>query len=92
MDSTVPRCFWAACRICDLEALSNLIELAHRYPVAARIVDRQTYTMILHCKWSGHAYTFIVGNVFTGTQTPKGSSRTHMKRIWLGLFRPAREF
>jgi hypothetical protein len=45
-----PPCFWAACQICDLKALENLVEHARIYPLAARIVAGQAYTMVLHCK------------------------------------------
>ena len=45
-----PPYFWAACQICDLKALENLVEFARIYPANARIVAAQTYTMVLHCK------------------------------------------
>jgi hypothetical protein len=45
-----PPYFWAACQICDLQALEELIEFARMYPLAARIVAGQAHKMILHCK------------------------------------------
>jgi hypothetical protein len=45
-----PPYFWAACQICDIKALEDLVELARRFPEAARIVASQARTMILHCE------------------------------------------
>ena len=45
-----PPYFWAACQICDLKALEELVELARRFPAAARIAATQTRTMIMHCE------------------------------------------
>jgi hypothetical protein len=42
--------FWAACQICDLKALENLVEHARIYPVHARLVAAGTVKMVLHCK------------------------------------------
>jgi hypothetical protein len=46
----VPPYFWAACQICDLKALENLVEVARINPAVARIVAGCTVKMILHCK------------------------------------------
>jgi hypothetical protein len=45
-----PPYFWAACQICDLTALEELVELARRFPAAARNAATQTRTMIMHCE------------------------------------------
>jgi hypothetical protein len=45
-----PPYFWAACQICDLKALEDLVELARIYPVHAFLVAAGTVKMVLHCK------------------------------------------
>jgi hypothetical protein len=45
-----PPYFWAACQICDLKALENLVEHARISPAIVRILAGQSHTMVLHCK------------------------------------------
>ncbi|KIM98606.1 hypothetical protein OIDMADRAFT_56956 [Oidiodendron maius Zn] len=45
-----PPYFWAACQICDIKALEDLVEHACRFPEAAYLVALHAHTMILH--WS----------------------------------------
>jgi hypothetical protein len=45
-----PPYFWAACQVCDLKALDDLVETARINPATACIVAGQTRTMVLHCK------------------------------------------
>jgi hypothetical protein len=45
-----PPYFWAACQICDLQALEDLVEHARIYPAKARNVATITVQMVLHCK------------------------------------------
>jgi hypothetical protein len=45
-----PKYFWAACQICHLKTLEELVEFACIYPAKARIIAGQTYAMVLHCK------------------------------------------
>ncbi|KAE8445098.1 hypothetical protein EG329_013700 [Mollisiaceae sp. DMI_Dod_QoI] len=40
-----PPHFWAACQICDLNALEKLIKCGREYPGILRIFAQQTYTM-----------------------------------------------
>ncbi|PVH83703.1 hypothetical protein DL98DRAFT_528998 [Cadophora sp. DSE1049] len=41
----VPPHFWAACQICDLDALKNLVNCGHEYPNILSGLTLQTYTM-----------------------------------------------
>jgi hypothetical protein len=45
-----PPHFWAACQICDLKALEDLVEHARIYPAQARNVATITVQMVLLCK------------------------------------------
>jgi hypothetical protein len=45
-----PPYFWAACQICDLKALEDLVECARRYPAVVRNAATHARTTILHCK------------------------------------------
>jgi hypothetical protein len=45
-----PPHFWAACQICDLKALEDLVGLARRYPAAVTIVAASTCKMVLYCE------------------------------------------
>jgi len=42
--------FWAACQICDLKALEDLVKFARIYSAQVCIVAGQTYSMVLHSK------------------------------------------
>ena len=46
----VPPSFWAACQVCDLKALENMVEIAFINPAIIRISAANTATMVLHCK------------------------------------------
>lgn len=54
-----PKYFWAACQICDLEALAKFIDYACKYPARARIVAGQTHTMVLHCKQNSFIFLLV---------------------------------
>jgi hypothetical protein len=45
-----PPYFWAACQVCDLKALEDLVETARRKPTMTRIFAANTFKMVLHCK------------------------------------------
>jgi hypothetical protein len=45
-----PPHFWAACQVCDLKALEELVECARKYPGMVRVFTEQTYTMAHYCK------------------------------------------
>ena len=46
----VPPHFWAACQICDLDALKNLVNCGREYPNVPTALTLQTYTMAHYCK------------------------------------------
>jgi hypothetical protein len=46
----VPPYFWAACQVCDLQALGKLVEVAHISPAIVCVLAGQTYTTVLHCQ------------------------------------------
>jgi hypothetical protein len=45
-----PLHFWAACQVCELEALDILVKCGREYPEILRGFTQQTYTMIRYCK------------------------------------------
>ena len=45
-----PPYFWAACQVCDLKSLEDLVETARKKPAMARCIAAHTLKMILHCK------------------------------------------
>jgi hypothetical protein len=45
-----PPHFWAACHLCDLDALDRMVRQAEIDPHAILIVATQAYSMILTCK------------------------------------------
>jgi len=45
-----PPYFWAACQICDLNALEDLVEYARICPAVVHSAATRTRTMILHCE------------------------------------------
>jgi hypothetical protein len=42
--------FWAACQICDLNALKNLVNCGREYPNILSGLTLQTYTMANYCR------------------------------------------
>ena len=46
----VPPHFWAACQICDLDALKSLVNCGHEYPNILSGLTLQTSTMAHYCK------------------------------------------
>ena len=46
----VPPHFWAACQICDLDALKNLVNCGRKYPNILSGLTIQTYMMAHYCK------------------------------------------
>jgi hypothetical protein len=45
-----PPHFWAACQICDLKALEDLVETARKKPGLVRNFATITVQTVLHCK------------------------------------------
>ena len=45
-----PPYFWAACQVCDLKSLEDLVETARKKPAMARCFAAHTLKMILHYK------------------------------------------
>jgi hypothetical protein len=45
-----PKYYWAACQVCDLKTLEELVEHACKYPTQARLIAGQICAMVLHCK------------------------------------------
>ena len=46
---TVPPHFWAACQICDLDALKSFVDCGREYPNILSGFTLQTYTMAHYC-------------------------------------------
>lgn len=46
----VPPHFWAACQICDLDALKSLVNCGREYPNILSGLTLQTSTMAHYCK------------------------------------------
>ncbi len=44
-----PLHFWAACQICELEALAKFVKCGREYPEILRGFTQQTYPMICYC-------------------------------------------
>ena len=42
--------FWAACHVCDLQALEKLVEFASTSPTLVHIAAGQSQTLAQHCK------------------------------------------
>jgi hypothetical protein len=45
-----PPYFWAACQLCDLKRLENLVKIARKDPEIVRVIAASTYKMVVHCK------------------------------------------
>jgi hypothetical protein len=54
-----PPYFWAACQICDLEALEELVACARRHPAVVHNAATHARTMILHCKLNSLIFLII---------------------------------
>ena len=46
----VPPHFWAACQICDIDALKTLVDCGRQFPRILLELTYNTYTMVQYCK------------------------------------------
>jgi hypothetical protein len=63
-----PPCFWAACHLCDLQALALLVQTGELNPNIVSIAAGQTYTMVANCKLNCQALLQTVFNILQGTK------------------------